>query len=125
MSDYRRLKVWARAHRLVLEVYGATQRFPAIERGGLMQQMRRAASAVPTNLAEGSGRKSRKELSRYAKISLGSASELEYQLLLARDLGYLDASCHDALAESTDEVKRMLGALIRTLDSRTNTTRST
>jgi four helix bundle protein len=117
MSDYRKLRVWLKAHETIVAVYRSTQRFPSVERYGLTLQIRRAA-AIPSNLAEGSGRKSPGEFSRFVKISLGSASELEYQLLLARDLGYLAAEEHLQLAERVDHVKRMLGSLIESVAAR-------
>jgi four helix bundle protein len=91
MGDFRKLKVWEKAHELALEIYRVTAAFPPEERFGLTSQLRLSAASVPTNLAEGSGRNSQKELARFCRISLGSANELESQLILARDLHYLDA----------------------------------
>jgi four helix bundle protein len=121
VGDYRGLKVWRRGHELALEVYRHTREFPAAEVYGLTAQLRGAASSIPANLAEGSGRNSPNELRRYALISLGSASELEYHLLLARDLGYLDDRSHATLAEAADHVKRMLARLIATIPDRRRT----
>ncbi len=115
MGDYRQLRVWAQAHQVALQVYRITEGFPRSERYGIVAQLRSAAVSVPSNLAEGSGRGSLMEMARYASVSLGSASELEYQLLLSRDLGYLDAGTHDRLAEEVDHVRRMLGSLAKTL----------
>ena len=115
MKDYRKLEVWQRSHRLALAVYAATQSFPKEELFGLVCQMRRAASSVPANLAEGSGRDSDKELKRFVDIAHGSASELEYFLLLALDLSLIPHDAHVALADEISQLKRMLGAFARRL----------
>lgn len=86
MKDFRSLKVWEKAHELVLKVYKATDLFPKHELYGITSQIRRAAASVPTNIAEGCGKDSDAELKRYFLIAMGSASELEYLLILARDL---------------------------------------
>jgi len=90
MQDFRNLKVWGKAHELTLHVYKVTGSFPQREMFGLISQMRRSASSIPTNLAEGCGRSGDAELARFAQISMGSASELEYQSLLVHDLGMID-----------------------------------
>jgi len=115
MPDYRELRVWQSAHDLVLEVYRCSDRMPVEERFGLTAQLRSSAASIPANLAEGCGRDSPGELARFSGLSLGSANELEYHLLLARDLGYLEPETHAPLAERTDHVKRMLANLIRSL----------
>ena len=92
MHDFRRLTAWQVGHELALEVYQATASFPPDERFGLTSQMRRSAASVPTNIAEGSGRGSEPDFARFLAIAVGSASELLYQVRLARDLGYLDDS---------------------------------
>lgn len=112
MGDYRSLRVWEEAHAVTLEVYRVTRSFPRAELYGLSSQMRRAAVSIPTNLAEGSGRGGSKDFARFVRISLGSASELEYQLLLARDLGYLDAGSCSPLMNRVDHIKRMLARLM-------------
>jgi four helix bundle protein len=111
MKDFRGLKVWEKAHALALTVYKASAAFPSLERFGMTAQIRRAAASIPANLAEGCGRQSDRELGRYVAIAMGSASELEYHLLLSRDLGYLSAVMHDELAARVVEVKRMLTGL--------------
>lgn len=90
MRDFRQLQVWDKAHQLTLLIYEATLKFPREELYGLTSQIRRAAVAIPANIAEGCGKDTELELARYMQISMGSASELEYHLLLARDLRYLD-----------------------------------
>ncbi|MBM3130401.1 MAG: four helix bundle protein [Chloroflexi bacterium] len=115
MKDFRKLQVWEKAHRLTLDVYRATQSFPKVEVYGLTSQMRRAASSIPANIAEGCGRSGDAELARFSQIAMGSASELEYHLLLARDLEYLDQPNYERLANQVVEVKRMLTSFIQTL----------
>lgn len=117
MQDFRNLKVWQKAHELTLAVYKATDTFPKEEVYGLTSQMRRAAASVPTNLAEGCCRQGDTEFGRFAQIALASLSELEYQLLLARDLEFFDGSEHEHLARMLEEAKRMLIAFIQTLRS--------
>ena len=87
VRDFRKLKVWRRSHRLVLEVYEATGRFPREETYGLTAQLRRCCASILANIAEGCGRSGEGELVRFMLIAMGSTSELEYHLLFARDLG--------------------------------------
>ena len=115
MGDYRSLKVWQRAHLLTLQVYEVTGSFPKSEQFGLTSQIRRAASSIPANLAEGCGRNSDPELGRFGRIALGSASELDYHLLLARDLGLMDPEDHSRIARELAELKRMIARLVKRL----------
>jgi four helix bundle protein len=115
MQDFRNLKIWEKAHAFTLDVYQRTRSFPADERFGLTSQLRRSSSSVPSNLAEGCARTGDVEFARFTNIALGSASEADYQLLLARDLGYLDTSTYAQLFEKVSEVKRMLNAFERSL----------
>jgi four helix bundle protein len=115
MPDYRRLKVWEKAHETVLRVYAASTRFPSVERFGLTAQIRRAAVSVPSNIAEGSGRRGDGDFRRFVAFALGSSHELEYQLLLARELGYLKDADHAELSGRVVEVGRMLSALLARL----------
>ena len=115
MRNVRDLKVWEKSHLLTLEIYRATAEFPRDALCGLTSQMRRSCASIPTNIAEGSGRHGNVELARFLQISLGSASELEYHLLLARDLGLLDDQEHKRLAGEVTEAKRMLTSFIRNL----------
>jgi four helix bundle protein len=117
MGGFRSLKVWQHAHQLVLRVYQETKHFPDDELYGLRGQMRRAAASIPSNLAEGLGRESRAELARFTRIAMGSASELSYQILLARDLGYLTEESHRDLSERIDHISRMLAKFVQTLRS--------
>jgi four helix bundle protein len=109
--DFRSLKVWERAHQLTLGVYRSTGSFPREELFGLTSQARRATQSVPANIAEGCGRGGG-DLPRFCRIAPGSASELQYHLLLARDLDYLDESSYQALSNQTSEVERMLHSFI-------------
>ena len=115
VRDFRRIAAWEMGHRLVLDVYGATRRFPRGEVYGLTAQLRRCSASVPANIAEGCGRSGDAELRRFVLISMGSCSELEYHLLLAHDLNLLDVQTHQTLSENTREVKRMLSTFIKKL----------
>jgi four helix bundle protein len=115
MKDFRELQVWQRAHRLTLVVYRVSATFPRDELYGLTRQLRRSSSSIAANLAEGCGRNGEAELARFCSIAMGSASELEYHLLLAHDLTLLSAADYCLLEEQTTEVKRMLAGLMRTL----------
>jgi four helix bundle protein len=106
---FRDLKVWEKAHKLTLDVYGATKAMPRHEAFGLTSQIRRAASSIPSNIAEGCGRGGG-DLGRFFRIASGSASELEYQILLARDLDYIDGPACETLSLQIQEVRRMLTA---------------
>ena len=117
MRDFRDLKVWGKGHALTLEIYRATRRFPPEERYGLTAQMRRAAASIPTKLAEGCGRYGDRELARFVAIAAGSASEVEYLLMLARDLDLLKANVHGELHSKITEIKKMLTAFHRKLAS--------
>ena len=115
MKDFRELKVWEKSHHLALAAYTATARFPKDELYGLTSQIRRSCSSIPANIAEGCGRNGDAELARFLQIAMGSASELEYHLLLSRDLGLMDVANHDQLAQETTEIKRMLASFIQKL----------
>ena len=108
MQDFRSLEVWRKSHRLTLELYRVTSRFPNSELYGLTSQIRRAAASVPANIAEGCGRYGNAELTRFLRIAIGSSSELEYHILLAHDLNYIDKQEHDELSKRVIEVRRML-----------------
>lgn len=113
MQKFRDLKVWAKSHALVLVIYEMSEAFPPAERFGLTAQVRRAATSIPTNIAEGCGRSTSADFGRFLHIAMGSASELEYLLLLARDLRMVASDGHDRIAREIEEVKKMLHALIR------------
>ena len=115
MQPFRKLVVWQKAHELALLLYKVTRGFPTDERFGLTSQIRRSAASVCANLAEGCGRQTRRDFARFVYIALGSASELEYHLLMAADLGILGRDSYAPLERSVTDVKRMLAGLIRRL----------
>lgn len=108
MRNFRELKVWEKAHAFALGVYRVSDQFPDSERFGLTSQLRRSSASVPTNLAEGCGRNSDKDLARFCDIAMGSACEAEYQLILAHDLNYINEHELRTLEDQLIEVKRML-----------------
>lgn len=113
MRDFHELKVWQKAHEVTLDVYRATKVFPREEQFGLSAQLRRSCESVAANIAEGCGRSGDGEFARFLTIAMGSASETEYHLLVAKDLGYLESASYDHLRGSIVEVKRMLTGLIQ------------
>ena len=115
MQDFRNLQVWKKAHMLVLDVYRQTDDFPKTEIYGLTSQIRRAAASIPENIAEGCGKHGNPDLVRYLQIAMGSASELEYELLLARDLEYLEPNEYESLRTQLVEMRKMLNGLIISL----------
>ncbi len=115
MKDYRNISVWAKAHDLAVQIYRVTATFPKTEIYGLVSQIRRASVSIPANIAEGCGRSGDAELRHFMDIALGSANELEYHLLLSRDLGFIGGDDYGRLAEKVIEVKRMLSGFIQTL----------
>ncbi len=117
MQDFKKLRVWEKSHNLTLRVYKITGSFPPEEMYGLVSQMRRASSSIAANIAEGCGRDGNAELARFLGIALGSASELEYHLILARDLSMVGEEDHNQLDKETTEVKRMLASFVRRLRS--------
>ena len=111
------MSVWEKAHRLTLQIYRETQSFPREELYGLTSQLRRGSVSVASNIAEGCGRGSDADFGRCLHIALGSASEVEYQLLLARDLSLLEEATYRQLTKHCTEIKRMLAALLRKLSA--------
>jgi four helix bundle protein len=117
MKDFRDFSVWKKAHELVLATYRATETFPRHEMIGLVSQIRRCSSSIPANIAEGCGRLGNSELHRFLQIACGSANEMEYHLLLAKDLCYLTEGDYLILDQQLTEVKKMLVALTRKVGS--------
>jgi four helix bundle protein len=115
MKDFKELKVWAKAHEVTLLVYDETRTFPREEMYGLTSQLRRAAASVAANIVEGCGRRSDGEFKRFLQIARGSACELEYHLLLARDLKFLSEEHFRKLDGLVAEVERMLTSLVQRL----------
>jgi four helix bundle protein len=116
VKDFRRLKVWERAHALILEIYKATAKFPREEMFGITSQMRRSSASAAANIAEGCGRTGNGEFHRFLNAAAGSAMELEYFLLLSRDLSFLSNEPYESLSKQVLEVQRMLASLIRRVD---------
>lgn len=111
MQRFTDLKVWQRSHRLVLEIYRLTTEFPPEERFGIVSQIRRAAVSVPTNIAEGSKRTRNRDYARFLNIAEGSLAEVEYLLLLSKDLGFVREPHSTSMLSEVDEIARMLHAL--------------
>ena len=114
MEDFKNLRVWAKAHELTLSVYQRTRDFPKEEMYGLTSQMRRSPASVGANIAEGCGRRSDGEMRRFLQIARGSASELEYHLLLAKDLRFLQVDDFADLEARVLEIQRMFGFVCST-----------
>ncbi len=117
VKDFRELQVWQKAHQLTLAMYKLTASFPREELYGLSSQLRRAGSSIAANLAEGCGRNGDAELARFCSMAMGSASELEYHLLLARDLNLVPPKNYEELHQQTTELKRMLTAFMQKLNA--------
>jgi four helix bundle protein len=117
MKDYRDLKVWERAHAVTLEIYRVTMRFPREELYGLTSRMRRCSASIGANIAEGCGKRSNAEFQRFLQIASGSASELDYHLLLARDLKLLIDTDYDRVVRELSVMRRMLTALLQKVDN--------
>lgn len=115
MRDFKQLEVWHKAHHLALDIYRHSSEFPTAQRFGLTAHLRKTATSIASNIAEGCGRQGDRELARFLSIAAGSASEAEYQLLLAKDLGYLPPDVYSQLDTQVNEVKRMLNSFIATL----------
>ncbi len=115
MKDFHKLLVWQKAHHLTLEVYQSTRTFPNDELYGLISQMRRSSASIPTNIAEGCGRTGMAETIHFFNIAAGSGSELEYQLILSRDLEYIDENSFTKLTSELIEVRRMLYSFVQRL----------
>ena len=115
MQNFRKLQVWEKSHNLTLKIYKLTSQFPREEIYGLTSQIRRACASIPTNIAEGCGRESSADFARFLQIAMGSASETEYLILLARDLEYLTEDQYAELSDTTIRVKKMLTALLKSI----------
>ena len=115
MEDFKDLRVWAKAHELTLGIYQKTRTFPKDEMYVLTSQLRRASASIGANIAEGCGRRSDAEMRRFVQIARGSANEVEYHLLLAKDLDFLTAEEHKDLEAKVLEIQRMLASLVQSL----------
>ena len=118
LKNYKELKVWQKSYRLCLDLYRITKKFPKEERYGLTSQIRRAAVSIPSNIAEGYGRKTTADYLRFLYIAYGSICELETQLLLSGDLNYANQENLKGLKDGIEEVERMHKALIKSLENK-------
>jgi four helix bundle protein len=124
MIDYRKYNVWQKSHQLVLDVYKLTSEFPKNEQFNLISQINRAAVSIPTNIVEGCGRETQKELIRFLYISSGSAHELEYLILLSTDLKFIEKEKFEIIQTQLKEIKKMLASLIRKIQETIKTVNS-
>jgi four helix bundle protein len=117
VKDFRNLRVWEKAHHLTLTIYKVSTVFPRFELYGLTSQIRRCSASIGANIAEGCGKRGNNEFQRYLQIASGSASELDYQLLLARDLGFLSDPEYQHVTKELLELRRMLTSLLTKIDN--------
>jgi len=117
MREFKKLQIWQRSHKLVLDVYKTTKDFPSSELYGLTNQIRRAAVSIPSNIAEGCGKEGQAEFARYLRIAMGSANELEYQLILSHDLQYIETQEFEDLIDEVNQLKRMLVTFVKRISS--------
>jgi four helix bundle protein len=113
MRDFRQLKVWEKAHTLTLRIYQVTKDFPKEEIYSLTSQIRRSCSSIPTNIAEGCGRGTNKEYAQFLQIAFGSSYELDYQILLAKDLNYIDNAIYVELNGELSSLQKQLASLLQ------------
>ena len=111
MKDFKKYDIWKLSHLFTLKIYDATKSYPKDEIYGLVSQIRRASSSIPTNISEGCGRDSDAEFNRFLTIALGSASEVEYQLILSKDLNYINETSFINLTEEINIIKRKIYSL--------------
>ena len=116
MNSHKDLKVWQKSMEFVVVIYTMTKDFPKEEQFGIVSQMRRAAISIPSNIAEGYGRVYGKETIKFLSNALGSASELETQIIISKDLGFISTDCLQQLLGQIEEIIRMLSALIKSID---------
>lgn len=117
MRDFRKLRVWEQSHQLTLLLYSQTKTFPNEEKYGITSQIRRAVASIPTNIAEGCGKISDKDFARYLNISFGSASELEYLMILSKDLDYISSDMFLTISTEIIAIKKQLYHLIKKLNA--------
>ncbi len=115
MKSVEDLDVFMLSHEMTLAIYTITKNFPDEERFGLIPQMRKAAYSVPMNLAEGASRLNTKEYRQFAGIAKGSAGEVKYQLMLARDLRYIDENAYQKITSNYERISQMLTGLAKSL----------
>ena len=117
MKYYKNLLVWQKSQELILDVYATLQSFPKEEIFGLVSQMKRSSSSIPTNIAEGCVRNTDKDFARFLIIAFGSANELEYQIILSKDLRFIEVEKSNSLLSQIEEIKKMLNSLIKKLNN--------
>jgi four helix bundle protein len=117
MKDYRDLKIWEKSHKLTLDIYALTVYFPRSELYGLTSQIRRCAVSIGANIAEGCGKRGNNEFQRFLQIASGSASELDYHLLLAKDLGFMPEDGYRLMIRDLTELRKMLTSLLQKVDT--------
>tara|TARA_R110001599_G_scaffold151792_5_gene336789 strand:+ start:22 stop:390 length:369 start_codon:yes stop_codon:yes gene_type:complete len=122
MKNFKELEIWQKGHEMAIDIFNLTKTFPSEEKYGLISQMRRSSQSVPTNIAEGCGRNSQKELLRFCSIAMGSASELEYQLILSKDIGFIKTHDYKDTNEKLLTLKKMLNAFMKYLRTQTPNT---
>ncbi|MBI4685588.1 MAG: four helix bundle protein [Nitrospirae bacterium] len=115
MASVEELEVFKRSHKLTLHIYKVTEGFPQTEKFGLVSQMRRASSSICANLLEGSHRLNKKEFRQFAGIAKGSAGELKYYMLLAKDIGYIEESKYFIMIAEVEQISMMLNGLVKSL----------
>ncbi|WP_271784343.1 four helix bundle protein [Aquimarina algiphila] len=115
MRDFKELKVWKKSHELCLLIYDVTKQFPNEEKFGIVSQIRRASVSVPTNISEGCGHDSNNEFKRYLRIASGSISEVEYLLILSKDLNYISNEQWSNLSDEVISIKKMLFNLVKAI----------
>jgi len=117
MRNFRDLSIWSKSHSLALKIYSTTKTFPKDELFTLVSQMRRSSSSIPTNIAEGCGRLSNPDFKRFLSMASGSLSQLEYQLILSKDLSYISESAFKELELDLIEIKKMIHSFIKNVPS--------
>lgn len=115
VKSFKDLIVWQKAHKLVLKIYGITKEFPLDEKYGLVSQMRRAAVSIPSNIVEGHSRVGRKEFLNFLSIANGSLNELKYQILLCKDLNFINDTDFDSLEKDIEEISKILFSFSKSL----------
>lgn len=118
MQDFKELKIWQRSHKLTLSIYKLSKSFPKEEIYGLTSQMLRSAASIPTNIAEGTGRNTDPDFNRFLVLAMGSAAELEYQLILSKDLGYCNLTEFESLTNELVEIRKMINVFIQKIQIR-------
>jgi len=115
MRNFKELKVWEKVHLLCLEIYKITTNFPTEEKFGIISQLRRASSSIPTNISEGCGYQTQKEFARFLRIASGSTSEVEYLILLFKDLNFLPEENYASINREVIMIRKMLYKFIQSL----------